>query len=111
MSPSKSVFEDEEGYVTLSLPAITPFPIKTRPIRKRMERIEKRMGKLKKDKWLCKHDDKDEEEDEDDELADDDGDEENIAPTRVKFGKNNKGVRKQEDVQSDWDPFGDEEEL
>ncbi|KAF7761697.1 hypothetical protein Agabi119p4_9689 [Agaricus bisporus var. burnettii] len=107
MSPSKSAFKDEEGYITLSLPAITPFPIKARPIRKRMERIEKRMGKLKKDKWLCQHDDKDEEENEDDELADDDDDEE--KDTKINLGS--RSVRDREDVPLDWDPFGDEEEL
>lgn len=93
--------------MTLTLPAITPFPVKARPIRKRMERIEKRMGKMKKGKWLCQHDDKDEEEK--DELADDDEEDENVALTKVKLV--GKGVRKQEDVPLDWDPFGEEEEL
>lgn len=69
------------------------------------------MGKLKKDKWLCQHDDKDEEEDENDELDDGDSDGENIAPTKIKLGNHDKDLRKEEDVQSDWDPFGDEEEL
>ncbi|KAF9450199.1 hypothetical protein P691DRAFT_810954 [Macrolepiota fuliginosa MF-IS2] len=108
-SPSKSVLRDEGGYVTLTLPALTPFPTKARPIRKRMERIEKRMGKMKKGKWLCQNDDKDE--DEKDELASDDDEDENTAPTKDKLSGKSSGARKEETVSLDWDPFGEEEEL
>ncbi len=98
---SESEHPDEGGYVTLKLPALTPFPVKTRPIRKRMRRIEKRMGKMKNGRWLCQNDDKDEEEE--DELEDDE--DEDAPPTGDKI--------KQEEVNEplDWDPFGDEEEL
>ncbi|KAF5350974.1 hypothetical protein D9756_008358 [Leucocoprinus leucothites] len=109
VSPSTSDAEDSEGgYITLSLPALTPFPVKARPIRKRMERIEKRMGKMKKGKWLCQHDDKDDEEEEKDELGEDDQNE-NVAPVPTKV--TGKGVRTEESEPLDWDPFGDEEEL
>lgn len=102
---SESEHPDEGGYVTLNLPALTPFPVKTRPIRKRMKRIEKRMGKLKRGRWLCQNDDKDEDEKEKDELEDDDDDDdenENVAPAENKPTQNEL---------LDWDPFGDEEEL
>lgn len=76
-----------------------------------MERIEKRMGKMKKGKWLCQNDDKDEEEEEEekDELVDDSEEDEKKAPTKGKFVA--KGVKKEVNASLDWDPFGEEEEL
>ncbi|KXN91795.1 hypothetical protein AN958_11945 [Leucoagaricus sp. SymC.cos] len=109
-SPSKfDGEEDEAEYVILNLPAITPFPTKARPIRKRMERIEKRMVKMKKGKWLCQNDDKNEEE-ERDELADDDGDE-NVAPLKGESANEGDQTTTRESEPLDWDPFGDEEEI
>jgi hypothetical protein len=108
-SPSiPDVDQDEGGYVTLNLPALTPFPLKARPIRKRMERIERRMGRLKKGKWLCKYDDKDEnDEDERDELGDDnDAEGDPVEETMV-----DKNGRTEEQDSLDWDPFGEEEEI
>lgn len=97
--------------MTVKLPALTPFPVHARPIRKRMERIEKRMGKMKKGEWLCRYDDKDDEEEQKDELAEDEGDE-NVAP--VRNGLVGNGILRMTAVESeplDWDPFGEEEEL
>jgi len=92
VSPSR--LEDKKGYVILSLPALTPSPVKARPIRKRMKKIEERMGKIKKGEWACRYD-----EVENDELAQD-GEKGKIPGM---------GVETKEPP--DWDPFGDEEEL
>jgi hypothetical protein len=85
-----------------------------------MERIEKRMGKMKKGKWLCQNDDKDDEEDEEeDELVEDEDEDENENDENVAPGVGGRNwlVRKGlwtipvESEPPDWDPFGDEEEL
>jgi len=91
---SPSQLEDKGGYLTLSLPALTPSPVKVRPIRKRMKKIEKRMRKIKKGEWACRYD-----EVENDELPQDGG--QGKIPGA--------GVETKEPP--DWDPFGDEEEL
>jgi len=92
VSPSK--LEDKGGYVLLSLPALTPSPVKARSIRKRMKKIEQRMRKIKKGEWACRYDEVENNE------SVEDGEKGKISGM---------GVETKES--SDWDPFGDEEEL
>ena len=88
----------------------TPAPPKAKVARMRIERVQKRMEKAKKDKWLCARDESpdlagaagidvdelfdEDEDDDDDDVADD--------------GKWVKPVLKPGEV---WDPFGDELEI
>ena len=93
---------------------MTPAPPKARKHRLRIKRLERRLEKVKKEKYLCEADEDEEEkararakakanakgaEEEVDELEedDDDDDTEFVRP-----------ILKEGEI---WDPFGDEEEL
>ena len=80
----------------------TPAPPKERMHRRRIERVQKRMEKMKRQGWLCARDESVSDEDqknEVDELAgDDDGTQEKWVKQELKEGEV-------------WDPFGDELEV
>jgi hypothetical protein len=75
----------------------TPAPPQAQWQRLRIERVSKRMERLKKAEWMCARDESHEEEDPVDELAEDDKNKPFVRP-----------VLKPGEV---WDPFGDEEEI
>lgn len=75
----------------------TPAPPQAQWQRLRIERVSKRMERLKKGEWMCARDEDLEEENPVDELAEDGGDKPFVRP-----------VLKPGEV---WDPFGDEDEI
>lgn len=86
-----------------SLSAFTPAPPHAPWQRRRLERVRKRMDRLKKQSWMCTGDDDDEKEA--DELDDTKASKEKEEETEELFVK---PVLKPGEV---WDPFGDEYEV
>jgi len=80
----------------------TPAPPKERTHRRRIERVQKRMDKMKRQGWLCARDESVSEDEgqknEVDQLAEDDGTEDKWVKPELKAGEV-------------WDPFGDELEV
>lgn len=80
----------------------TPAPPRERTHRRRMERVQKRIEKMKRQKWLCARDESvsadEEQKNEIDQLARDDDTEEKWVKPALKEGEV-------------WDPFGDELEV
>ena len=96
--PDVEAFSLEQHYPNTKY-ANTPAPPKERTHRRRIERVQKRMEKMKRQGWLCARDESvsdEEQKNEVDELAGDDDD------TQVKQ------ELKEGEV---WDPFGDELEV
>lgn len=97
--PDVEAFSLEQHYPNTKY-ANTPAPPKERTHRRRIERVQKRMEKMKRQGWLCARDESvsdEEQKNEVDELADDDDD-----------GTWVKQELKEGEV---WDPFGDELEV
>ena len=84
----------------------TPAPPKERTHRRRIERVQKRMDKMKRQGWLCARDESVSEDEgqmnEVDQLAEDDGTEE---------GTEEEWVKPELKAGEVWDPFGDELEV
>ena len=99
--PDVEVFSLEQHYPNTKY-TNTPAPPKERTHRRRIERVQKRMEKMKREGWLCARDESVSDEDqknEVDELAgDDDGTQEKWVKQELKEGEV-------------WDPFGDELEV
>ena len=99
--PDVEVFSLEQHYPNTKY-TNTPAPPKERTHRRRIERVQKRMEKMKREGWLCARDESVSDEDqknEVDELAgDDDGTQEKWVEQELKEGEV-------------WDPFGDELEV
>ena len=100
--PDVETFSLEQHYPNTKY-SNTPAPPKERTHRRRIERVQKRMEKMKRQGWLCARDESVSDEDkknEVDELAgdDDDGTQENWVKQDLKEGEV-------------WDPFGDELEV
>ena len=102
--PDAEVFSLEEHYPNTKY-TYTPAPPKERTHRRRIERVQKRIEKMKRQKWLCARDESasadEEQKNEVDQLAGDDG----TGDTEEKWAK---PVLKEGEV---WDPFGDELEV
>jgi hypothetical protein len=107
-SVARSIFPDVEAFsLEQHYPntkyANTPAPPKERTHRRRIERVQKRMEKMKRQGWLCARDESVSDEDqknEVDELAEDDDD-----------GTQEKWVKQELKEGEVWDPFGDELEV
>ena len=99
--PDVEAFSLEQHYPNTKY-ANTPAPPKERTHRRRIERVQKRMEKMKRQGWLCARDESvsdEEQKNEVDQLAEDDDD---TQEKRVKL------EMKEGEV---WDPFGDELEV
>ena len=95
--PDAEAFSLEQHYPNTKY-ANTPAPPKERTHRRRIERVQKRMEKMKRQGWLCARDESvsdEEQKNEVDELAGDDG---TWVEQEMKEGEV-------------WDPFGDELEV
>lgn len=88
--------QETHGFPMLAFDC-TPAPPQAQWQRLRIERVSKRMERLKKGEWMCARDESLEEEDPVDELAEEDINKPFVRP-----------VLKPGEV---WDPFGDEEEI
>ena len=99
--PDAEVFSLEQHYPNTKY-MNTPAPPKKRTHRRRIERVQKRMDKMKRQGWLCARDESvsvDEgQKNEVDQLAEDDSTEEKWVKPELKEGEV-------------WDPFGDELEV
>ena len=100
--PDVEAFSLEQHYPNTKY-ANTPAPPKERTHRRRIERVQKRMEKMKRQGWLCARDESvsdEEQKNEVDQLVEDDNDD-----TQKKWVKLE---MKEGEV---WDPFGDELEV
>jgi len=102
--PDVEAFDLEQHYPNTKY-TYTPAPPKERTHRRRIERVQKRMEKMKRQAWLCARDESvspdEEQKNEVDQLAGDDGRDD-------KEEKWVKPILKEGEV---WDPFGDELEV
>ena len=92
----------------------TPAPPKARKHRLRLEKLERRLEKVKKGKYLCAYDEDIEDnnkEEEIDELFDDDDDDDDDCVGDKEMGKIKKWVKPSLKDGEEWDPFGDELEI
>ena len=99
--PDVEAFSLEQHYPNTKY-ANTPAPPKERTHRRRIERVQKRMEKMKRQGWLCARDESasdEEQKNEVDELAGDDN------------GAQEKWVKQELKEGEIWDPFGDELEV
>ena len=101
MSPDIETFSLAQHYPNTKY-TYTPAPPKERTHRRRIERVQKRIERMKRRRWLCARDESvsadEEQKNEIDQLAGDDGTEEEWVKPVLKDGEV-------------WDPFGDELEL
>ena len=99
--PDVEAFSLEQHYPNTKY-TNTPAPPKERTHRRRIERVQKRMDKMKRQGWLCARDESlsadEEQKNEVDQLAEDDGTGERWVKPELKEGEV-------------WDPFGDELEV
>jgi hypothetical protein len=99
--PDVEAFSLEQHYPNTKY-TNTPAPPKERMHRRRIQRVQKRMDKMKRQGWLCARDESlsadEEQKNEVDQLAEDDGTEERWVKPKLKEGEV-------------WDPFGDELEV
>ena len=93
--PDIEAFNLEQHYPNTKY-ANTPAPPKERTHRRRIERVQKRIEKMKRQEWLCARDES--ASDEEDQLAGDDDTQEKWVKLELKEGEV-------------WDPFGDELEV
>jgi hypothetical protein len=93
--PDVETFSLEQHYPNTKY-TNTPAPPKERTHRRRIERVQKRMEKMKRQGWLCARDESVSEEE--DQLAGDDDTQEKWVKLELKEGEV-------------WDPFGDELEV
>ncbi|KAF8801085.1 hypothetical protein BYT27DRAFT_7262312 [Phlegmacium glaucopus] len=102
--PEVEAFDLEQHYPNTKY-TYTPAPPKERTHRRRIERVQKRLEKMKRQRWLCARDESvspdEEQKNEVDQLAGDDGKDD-------KEEKWVKPILKEGEV---WDPFGDELEV
>ena len=99
--PDVEAFNLEQHYPNTKY-ANTPAPPKERTHRRRIERVQKRMEKMKRQGWLCARDESvsdEEQKNEVDQLAEDDD------------GTQGKWVKLELREGEVWDPFGDELEV